>query len=75
MFMKYTLKVYQYYVMLFSDVRIFCFVVVSGNIIFLCHQGYLFETKKKYTVDSRYLEIEGTLKNSPRYPYFDISDL
>ena len=28
-----------------------------------------------YTVDSRYLEIEGTLKNSLRYPYFDISDL
>ena len=28
-----------------------------------------------YTVDSRYLEIEGTLRNSSRYPYFDISDL
>ena len=27
------------------------------------------------TVDSRYLEIEETLKNSSRYPYFDISDL
>ena len=27
------------------------------------------------TVDSRYLEIEGTVKNSSRYPYFDISDL
>ena len=27
------------------------------------------------TVDSHYLEIEGTLKNSSRYPYFDISDL
>ena len=27
------------------------------------------------TVDSRYLEIEGTLKNSSRYPNFDISDL
>ena len=25
-------------------------------------------------VDSRYLEIEGTLKNTSRYPYFDISD-
>ena len=29
----------------------------------------------KVTVDSRYLEIEGTLRNSSRYPYFDISDL
>ena len=29
----------------------------------------------KSTVHSRYLEIEGTLKNSSRYPYFDISDL
>ena len=27
------------------------------------------------TVDSRYLEIQGTLLNSSRYPYFDISDL
>ena len=27
------------------------------------------------TVDSRYLKIEGTLKNTSRYPYFDISDL
>ena len=27
------------------------------------------------TVDSRYLEIGGTLKNTSRYPYFDISDL
>ena len=27
------------------------------------------------TVDSRYLEIEGTLLNTSRYPYFDISDL
>ena len=27
------------------------------------------------TVDSRYLEIQGTLWNTSRYPYFDISDL
>ena len=27
------------------------------------------------TVDSRYLELQGTLKNTSRYPYFDISDL
>ena len=27
------------------------------------------------TVDSRYLEIQGTLKKTTRYPYFDISDL
>ena len=26
------------------------------------------------TVDSRYLEIEGTIINTTRYPYFDISD-
>ena len=30
---------------------------------------------KPYTVDSRYLEFQGTLWNSSRYPYFDISDL
>ena len=31
--------------------------------------------KEVYTVDSRYLEIQGTLLNTSRYPYFDISDL
>ena len=36
----------------------------------------IWHLKEKFTtVDSRYLEIEGTLKNSSRYPYFDISDL
>ena len=28
-----------------------------------------------YTVDSRYLEFQGTLWNTSRYPYLDISDL
>ena len=28
-----------------------------------------------YTVDSRYLEVQGTLLNTSRYPYLDISDL
>ena len=27
------------------------------------------------TVDSRYLEVEGTIWNTSRYPYFDMSDL
>ena len=27
------------------------------------------------TVDSRYLEFQGTLKNTSGYPYLDISDL
>ena len=35
----------------------------------------LLRAKSENTVDSRYLEIEGTLKVSSRYPYFDISDL
>ena len=26
-----------------------------------------------YTVDSRYLELEGTLRNTSSYPYFDVS--
>ena len=29
----------------------------------------------KYTVDSRYLEVEGIRWNTSRYPYFDISDV
>ena len=28
-----------------------------------------------YTVDSRYLEVKGTLWKTSIYPYFDISDL
>ena len=28
-----------------------------------------------YTVDSRYREVQGTLWNTSRYPYLDISDL
>ena len=28
-----------------------------------------------YTVDSRYLEVEGTLWHTSRYPFFDISDV
>ena len=33
------------------------------------------EIPEQNTVDSRYLEIEGTLKNTSKYPHFDISDL
>ena len=29
----------------------------------------------KNTVDSRYLEVEGTRWNTSKYPYFDISDV
>ena len=28
-----------------------------------------------YTIDSRYLEVQGTLWNTSRYPYLDISDM
>ena len=28
-----------------------------------------------YTVDSRYLEFQGTLRNTSRYPYLEISEL
>ena len=28
-----------------------------------------------YTVDSRYLEVQGTLWNTSRYPYLDLPDL
>ena len=45
-----------------------------GTTYLLFH--YLFVTSNNNaTVDSRYLEIEGTLLNTSRYPYFDISDL
>ena len=43
--------------------------------IFQLYFGYVSFDIYQDTVDSRYLEIEGTLRNSSRYPYFDISDL
>ena len=37
-------------------------------------EGVLIYLIRSNTVDSRYLEIGGTIKNTSRYPYFDISD-
>ena len=33
------------------------------------------ESVIRTTVDSRYLEVQGTLWNTSRYPYLDLSDL
>ena len=33
------------------------------------------EQTNENTVDSRYLEVQGTILNTSRYPYLDISDL
>ena len=46
-----------------------CFYDVTLLLDFVSHGNNVI------TVDSRYLEIEGTIINSSRYPYFDISDL
>ena len=35
----------------------------------------IWEETITHTVDSRYLEIDRTVINTSRYPYFDISDL
>ena len=40
-----------------------------------CSSHWSFTVYCTYTVDSRYLEVEGTLSNTSRYPYFDISDV
>ena len=39
------------------------------------HRIYILFTTRWNTVDSRYLEFQGTLWNTSRYPYLDISDL
>ena len=41
----------------------------------ICLMHFLSSNVQKNTVDSRYLELQGTLWNTSRYPYFDISDL
>ena len=42
---------------------------------FHCHNEVRAIEVRLDTVDSRYLELQGTLWNTSRYPYFDISDL
>ena len=49
--------------------------IVMLVIKFIAYNNIFLDYGSLYTVDSRYLEIEGTLKNTSRYPYFDISDL
>ena len=61
-------------------VRSFGFLEFSLSHISQQQQGYkirgqLERSNMSNTVDSRYLELQGTLWNSSRYPYFDISDL
>ena len=42
----------------------------------VCERKYYKQTGyTNYTVDSRYLEVQGTLWNASRYPYLDISHL
>ena len=50
-----------------------CIVQPMRNLA--CLKPLVIQQSAENTVDSRYLEIEGTLKNTSRYPYFDISDL
>ena len=48
--------------------------IVQGTVISQM-DGLVARLNQRNTVDSCYLEIKGTLKNTSRYPYFDISDL
>ena len=45
--------------------------ILIWNCTILHHQ----DPEITYTVDSRYLKVEGTLWNTSRYPNFDISEL
>ena len=45
------------------------------QMIFITNDYSYSTFQKVNTVDSRYLEVEGTLWNTSRYPYFDISDV
>ena len=58
-----------------SDSQLNSYFPYRWSPVSLAFNIYLYLFLHLYTVDSRYLEIEGTLKNSSRYPYFDISDL
>ena len=73
----YALFVRRRFHMCFFFLFIFC---SSCLLLLLSREGcaswmWLFLFCFTYTVDSRYLEIQGTLWNTSRYPYFDISDL
>ena len=48
--------------------------VVQMNTLHIKSKAFSISAQK-HTVDSRYLEFQGTLWNTSRYPYLDISDL
>ena len=50
---------------------VFCFASLLRKAVFVSY-GYSF---KYYTVDFPYIEVQGTLWNTSRYSFFDISDL
>ena len=48
---------------------------MSGVCYSLTNFNEVCNDRIQFTVNSRYLEVEGTLSTTLRYPYFDISDL
>ena len=52
-----------------------CVASSQTGFIYRCfHCLLLYRCTIQNTVDSRYLEVQGTLWNTSRYPYLDISD-
>ena len=47
----------------------------GGGALFFLYSTDALVCRKTNTVDSRYLEFQGDLRNTSRYPYLDISDL
>ena len=58
-----------------SIVLVYNYYKFWANEMSFIHRIYLEYIIKLITVDSRYLEVEWTLCNTSRYPYFDISDV
>ena len=63
------------YMYLDRNTQSFCKIFMSNLDVRSCQEREEGLGDISYTVDSCYLEIKGTLKNTSRYPYFDISDL
>ena len=51
------------------------FLKTPGKAPFFSQFYIIFYLTYSSTIDSRYLEFQGTLRNTSRYPYLDISDL
>ena len=72
---------YHLWLIVICKISVYAATELLRSLTFGVHGSEMQTTKKKiypvrpYTVDSCFLELQETLWNTSRYPYFDTSDL